>query len=99
MNAASSSGMGGKIKINITKPLPLIVPSSSTSSLLMKESKDLNCDNNSKIDCQIDPSQPLPPGEEPPIQLNVKPALRNIKLKTLPPVQKGSELTGMCSIM
>lgn len=88
--APPSSGISGKIKINITKPLPVITT---------KENKDLV---SSEIDSTspelIDPSQPLPPGEEP-VQLNVKPALQGLTLKKLPPVQKGSELTGLCSIM
>ncbi|XP_044254626.1 pre-mRNA cleavage complex 2 protein Pcf11 [Tribolium madens] len=85
----STANIGSKIKINISKPLPVIAP---------KEPKDIPCDSVPSLEPVIDPSQPLPPGEEP-VQLNIKPALRGIELKKLPPVQKGSELTGMCSIM
>lgn len=85
----TTASIGSKIKINISKPLPVIAP---------KETKDVPCDSVSSLEPVIDPSQPLPPGEEP-VQLNVKPALRGIELKKLPPVKKGSELTGMCSIM
>jgi pre-mRNA cleavage complex 2 protein Pcf11 len=85
----STASIGSKIKINISKQLPVIAP---------KEPKDVPCDAVPCLDPVIDPSQPLPPGEEP-VQLNVKPALRGVDLKKMPPVQKGSELTGMCSIM
>lgn len=80
---------GGKIKINISKPLP---------ALPAKETKDVPLESDLSIDTFIDPSQPLPPGEEP-VQLNVKPGLQGVELKRLPPVEKGKELTGMCSIM
>ena len=88
-------GVGGRIKINISKPLPVIAP---------KENKDLSSvdvdhtNNSGKGDQSVDPSQPLPPGEEP-VQLKLKPALQGTKLKKLPPVHKDSELTGLCSIM
>ncbi|KAF5296968.1 hypothetical protein FQR65_LT10120 [Abscondita terminalis] len=84
---AASTGISGKIKINITKPIPAIVP---------KENKDI-VEEELKNDF-IDPSQPLPPGEEP-VQLNIKPALQGLDLKRQPMVKKGSELTGLCSIM
>ena len=83
-----SSGISGKIKINITKPIPAIVA---------KETKDTMEDELKTADC-IDPSQPLPPGEEP-VQLNVKPTLQGLELKRQPMVKKGSELTGLCCIM
>lgn len=85
----TSASVGNKIKINISKPLPVISH---------KETKDISCDSVPILDSVIDPSQPLPPGEEP-IQLNIKPALRGLELKKLPTVKKGSELTGMCCIM
>ena len=85
----TTASIGSKIKINISKPLPVITP---------KEPKEIPCDSVPSLEPVIDPSQPLPPGEEP-VQLNIKPALRGVELKKLPPVQKGSELTGMCSIM
>lgn len=86
-----SSGISGKIKINITKPLPVINPHKETN-------KDLVCDNVENDKESIDPSQPLPPGEEP-VQLYIKPSLKDINLKKLPPVKRGSELTGLCALM
>lgn len=86
-----SSGISGKIKINITKPLPVINPPKENN-------KDLVSDSVENDKESIDPSQPLPPGEEP-IQLHVKPTLKGIQLNKLPPVKRGSELTGLCSIM
>lgn len=91
--AVPSSVSTGKIKINISKPLPVI------SSLNRDNNKD-NISENDKLPeiPVIDPSQPLPPGEEP-VLLTRKPSLQGVNLKQLPPVQKGSELTGLCSIM
>lgn len=85
----TSASVGNKIKINISKPLPVISH---------KETKDITCDSVPILGTIIDLSQPLPPEEEP-IQLNIKPALRGLALKKLPRVKKGSELTGMCCIM
>lgn len=85
-----TGGISGKIKINITKPLPVIAPKESNNKELSSEKE--------KTAESIDPSQPLPPGEEP-IQLNLKPSLQGVKLKKIPPVKKGTELTGLCSIM
>lgn len=88
-----ASSLSGKIKINISKPLPVIPP---------RENKDVSSSSNTSeieksID-SIDPSQPLPPGEEH-IQLNLKPALQGIKLKNNSLVKRGTELSGLCSIM
>lgn len=83
---------GGKIKININKPLPILLPKESTTKESMPVESELNSGT------FIDPSQPLPPGEEP-VQLNLKPTLQGVELKRLPPVEKGRELTGLCSIM
>ncbi|KAL3266670.1 hypothetical protein HHI36_010832 [Cryptolaemus montrouzieri] len=84
------TSVSGKIKINIHKPLPVIPAKDSN--------KDIFSESDTLPETVIDPSQPLPPGEEP-ILLKLKPALQGVHLKKLPPVQKGSELTGMCSIM
>ncbi|KAJ8927145.1 hypothetical protein NQ314_020418 [Rhamnusium bicolor] len=91
-SAASTIPTGGvtgnKIKINISKPLPVITA----------KEKDTSSDSDFPTDTYIDPSEPFPPGEEPePIKL--KPVLEGIKLKKLPPIKKGTELTGLCSIM
>ena len=88
-----ASSLSGKIKINISKPLPVIPP---------RENKDVSSSSNTseieKSTDSIDPSQPLPPGEEH-IQLNLKPALQGVKLKNSNPVKRGAELSGLCSIM
>lgn len=86
-----TSGLGGKIKINISKSIPVISTKDTNKDLV-------SSDIDSTSPELIDPSQPLPPGEEN-IQLNLKPALQGLNLKKLPPVKKGVELTGLCSIM
>ncbi|XP_018319947.1 uncharacterized protein LOC108733341 [Agrilus planipennis] len=91
----TNTSIAGKIKINISKPI--------VTTALIKETKESVLDVNTECilsghEICIDPSQPLPPGEEP-VQLNVKPALQGVYLKKLPTVKKGTELTGLCSIM
>ncbi|XP_060530658.1 uncharacterized protein LOC132704583 [Cylas formicarius] len=86
-----TSGVGGnKIKINISKPLPVI-------SQKEKET-EVSASSLESVVPTIDPNEPYPPGEEPDI-VPLKPGLENVTLKKLPPVKKGSELTGLCSIM
>ncbi|CAH0397606.1 unnamed protein product [Chilo suppressalis] len=43
--------------------------------------------------------EPPPPGEEPELEYTLKPSLEGIRLSRQPPIQKGSELSGLCSIM
>ncbi|XP_068623228.1 pre-mRNA cleavage complex 2 protein Pcf11 isoform X2 [Battus philenor] len=43
--------------------------------------------------------EPLPPGEEPELEFKLKPELEGIQFSRQPPVNKGSELSGLCSIM
>lgn len=62
-----------------------------------QQHEKMTCDDVSSVSVVqvVDPSQPLPPGEEPPL----KPALRGLSLRRQPPVHAGTELTGLCSIM
>ncbi|XP_028136602.1 pre-mRNA cleavage complex 2 protein Pcf11 isoform X2 [Diabrotica virgifera virgifera] len=89
VTAVGSAALGGnKIKINISKPLPVI-----------NKEKENNLGNDLvPSETYIDPFEPFPPGEEPqPAAL--KTALRSARLSKLPPVRKGTELTGLCSLM
>lgn len=43
--------------------------------------------------------EPLPPGEEPEMEYTLKPSLEGVQFSRQPPVSKGSELSGLCSIM
>ncbi|CAG9826753.1 unnamed protein product [Diabrotica balteata] len=89
VTAVGSAALGGnKIKINISKPLPVI-----------NKEKEINLGNDLvPSETYIDPFEPFPPGEEPqPAAL--KTALRSARLSKLPPVRKGTELTGLCSLM
>lgn len=74
---------GTRIKINISKPLPVITP---------KEIVSESSDNSDVVKYSEIPM------EEPEI-INYKSALQNVPLKKLPAVHKGTELTGLCSIM
>lgn len=71
------------IRINISKSLPLTQLPVSNNGL-----EDISADD-----------EPLPPGEEVELEYTLKPTLEGIKFSRQPPVQKGNELSGLCSIM
>ncbi|KAJ8971726.1 hypothetical protein NQ317_002556 [Molorchus minor] len=77
-STVTNTGVGSnKIKINISKPLP-VIPS---------KEKEVPSESEFSTDTYIDSSEPFPPGEEPePVKL--KPALQGVKLKKLPLVKK-----------
>lgn len=101
----------GKIKINITT-LPSVVVKESQSegevemlptnqstdngdgSLLAETAREYGDEAASGED--MDAQEPPPPGVEP---VQLKPRLVGRKLTELPPVMKGAELSGLCSIM
>ncbi|XP_041969984.1 pre-mRNA cleavage complex 2 protein Pcf11 isoform X2 [Aricia agestis] len=43
--------------------------------------------------------EPAPPGEETELEYKLKPSLEGVHFSRQPPVQKGTELSGLCSIM
>lgn len=89
-SSVTTSGISAnKIKINISKPLPVI----NTN----KDKENLS-EGPFPSETYVDPSEPFPPGEEPE-PISFKPALKGVKLTKLPSVKRGSELTGLCSIM
>ncbi|CAH1105007.1 unnamed protein product [Psylliodes chrysocephalus] len=84
---AATGISGNKIKINISKQLTVI-----------NKEKELIQGTDVPSETYIDPFEPFPPGEEPePAAL--KTTLKSVRLTKLPPVRKGTELTGLCSIM
>lgn len=91
MPLTTTNSIGGKIKINITKPI-VTLPIQKESVPPVEPEIIPPLEHLEKND------EPLPPGEEP-IQLNLKPALQGVTLVRNSPVIKGTELTGMCSIM
>ncbi|XP_030745668.1 uncharacterized protein LOC115874602 isoform X2 [Sitophilus oryzae] len=76
---------GARIKINISKSLPVITPKESSEPSVNSELES----NVAKSDAVV---------EEPEI-VHFKPSLKEVKLKKMPAVKKGNELTGLCSIM
>lgn len=86
LSSGPSIAQAGKIKINITKPLLAAKEPTSTT------------DTDATGDGSAENAEPLPPGEEP-VQLHLKPALQGLTLVKQPTVSKGTELTGLCSIM
>lgn len=93
-----------RIKINITKQL-------GTQAVVTKDSKESESDTAdneipvstpslplSVLNTIVETQQPPPPGEEPG-PLHLKPRLLGKKLQDLPQLSKGTELSGLCSIM
>ncbi|CAK1542774.1 unnamed protein product [Leptosia nina] len=73
----------GGIRININKTVSSFISSSDEKVL-----EDISADD-----------EPLPPGEEPELEYKLKPQLECIQFSRQPPVQRGNELSGLCSIM
>jgi hypothetical protein len=108
----TSGPVPGKIKINITKTLPSVVSkelqsegeveSFVTDQSTNNESDPVRTEDNRVSreaavgEENMDSQEPPPPGVEP---VQLKPRLVGRKLIELPPVMKGTELSGLCSIM
>lgn len=73
----------GGIRINISKSIPSFITNNDD-----KLFDDISADD-----------EPLPPGEEPELEYKLKPALEGVQLSRQPPLNKGTELSGLCSIM
>ncbi|EZA52087.1 Pre-mRNA cleavage complex 2 protein Pcf11 [Ooceraea biroi] len=74
-----------RIKINITKPLNINKePEESKEKEKEKAAAEMPAEENA---------------EKPLVAASIKPSLKGRKLSNLPPVQKGQELSGLCSIM
>lgn len=83
-NAPATTIPIGGIRINISKSLPAFVTNNVEDKLL----EDISADD-----------EPLPPGEEPELEYTLKPGLEGVQFSRQPPVNRGTELSGLCSIM
>ncbi|KAJ8729074.1 hypothetical protein PYW07_006770 [Mythimna separata] len=83
-NAPATTLPVGGIRINISKSLPTFVSNQEDRLVL----EDISADD-----------EPLPPGEEPELEYTLKPGLEGIQFSRQPPVNRGNELSGLCSIM
>lgn len=107
----SSGPISGKIKINITKSFASIAAKEPQSEGAVETMvTDQSPDNDDPVSTEanrdsseeaigeenVDSQEPPPPGVEP---VQLKPRLVGRKLTDLPPVMKGTELSGLCSIM
>jgi hypothetical protein len=108
----TSGPIPGKIKINITKSLTsaaakepqsegeveTLVTDQSTNSESDPAPTEANKESREEAagEENVESQEPPPPGVEP---LQLKPRLVGRKLIELPPVMKGTELSGLCSIM
>nr|XP_021187068.2 pre-mRNA cleavage complex 2 protein Pcf11 isoform X1 [Helicoverpa armigera]XP_049697497.1 pre-mRNA cleavage complex 2 protein Pcf11 isoform X1 [Helicoverpa armigera] len=82
-NAPATALPIGGIRINISKSLPSFINNNDDKML-----EDISADD-----------EPLPPGEEPELEYTLKPALEGVQFSRQPPVTRGNELSGLCSIM
>lgn len=82
-NAPANTIPLGGIRINISKALPAFVFPQEDKML-----EDISADD-----------EPLPPGEEPELEYELKPDMKDIQFSRQPPVIRGNELSGLCSIM
>lgn len=82
-NAPATAIPLGGIRINISKSLPTFVNNQEDKML-----EDISVDD-----------EPLPPGEEPEMEYSLKPGLEDVQFSRQPPVNRGNELSGLCSIM
>jgi hypothetical protein len=108
----TSGPVPGKIKINITKSLTPVAAKESQSEVEAETSvADQSTDEEpgpvpaeanresgeeGTGEEDVDSQEPPPPGVEP---IQLKPRLVGRKLTELPPVMKGTELSGLCCIM
>lgn len=82
-NAPATTIPLGGIRINISKSLPTFITPQEDKML-----EDISADD-----------EPLPPGEEPELEYTLKPSLEGVQLSRQPPINRGNELSGLCSIM
>ncbi|XP_026331339.1 uncharacterized protein LOC113238716 isoform X3 [Hyposmocoma kahamanoa] len=80
---ATSLPIGG-IRINISKSIPSFIQNNHDDKML----EDISADD-----------EPLPPGEEPELDYKLKPTLEGVQLSRQPPLNRGTECSGLCSIM
>ena len=108
----SAGPISGKIKINITKPIaatskdPQTEESEAVTPTLdenvIDDPNHIQTENSAESgedrlgEEEVNSGEPPPPGVE---QVQLKPRLVGRKLTELPPVMKGTELSGLCSIM
>lgn len=96
---------GTKIKFNITKSTPHNeekVPSPKSPANEVEPVSDTEMDdlpNGPPKELTTINAQPLPPGEELVTAAEIKPRLKERNLTEYPPVTKGTETSGLCSIM
>ncbi|GLH15248.1 Uncharacterized protein GBIM_19614 [Gryllus bimaculatus] len=117
---AIAGPISGKIKINITKPLPVLIREAQSEGDAESSAAEGDADDTDEApqpqppppqnegsaadvkDMVKEPTleqefpEPPPPGIEP---VRLKPRLVGRKLTEMPPVMKGTELSGLCSIM
>ncbi|XP_015603412.1 uncharacterized protein LOC107271676 isoform X2 [Cephus cinctus] len=97
-HAAMKSSIDGNVEL---ESAPTSIPA-APSRIKINITKPLNTSSNKESEEPKEKPQTETPHEENPEPLHpasIKPSLQGRKLSTLPPVDKGHELSGLCSIM
>ncbi|XP_070159553.1 pre-mRNA cleavage complex 2 protein Pcf11 isoform X3 [Polyergus mexicanus] len=97
--AAVKSSIDGNVELDST---PALVPA-APSRIKINITKPLNSNKESEENKEKEKTAVETPVEEnaeqPLVPASIKPSLQGRKLSNLPPVEKGQELSGLCSIM
>lgn len=96
--AAVKSSIDGNVELDST---PALVPA-APSRIKINITKPLNSNKDSEENKEKEKMVETPVeenAEQPLVAASIKPSLQGRKLSNLPPVEKGQELSGLCSIM
>lgn len=97
--AAVKSSIDGNVELDST---PAAIPA-APSRIKINITKPLNINKDSEENKEKEKVAAETPVEEnaeqPLVAASIKPSLQGRKLSNLPPVEKGQELSGLCSIM
>ncbi|XP_045504591.1 pre-mRNA cleavage complex 2 protein Pcf11 isoform X1 [Colias croceus] len=93
-----TSSIDGNVQLEDATPAPSL-PFGGIRININKVPAFVNPQDDKMLEDISADDEPLPPGEEPELEFKLKPQLEGVQLKRQPPVQKGNELSGLCSIM
>lgn len=96
--AAVKSSIDGNVELDSTPPAIPAPPSrikiNITKPLNINKEPEENKEKERAVEMPVEEN-----AEQPLVAASIKPSLQGRKLSNLPPVEKGQELSGLCSIM
>ncbi|CAG4994297.1 unnamed protein product [Parnassius apollo] len=93
-----TSSIDGNVQLDAAPP-STVLPVGGIKINITKTMPSVNSNQEPMFEDVSADDEPLPPGEEPELEYKLKPHLEGVQFSRQPPVQKGSELSGLCSIM